>query len=180
MKTRLLVVICLVCMWVHASRCFAQAPAAQVASSFASLDSATIDNALMIVVPLAPKLVVLAARGPREEIYLFSLSKKQSRLVWHLSKFPPSVEAVDPTNLQIKYTDDGPVITLHGCAAHLCGGKGSSGAFTYSVDSGKMCSALANWDDRANRANFSYSCPGGTLTDPEKGLLDDMLREEGY
>jgi len=181
-KTRLLALGCcvFVCMCIFADRCCAQAGAEQFANSFASLGSARVDNALMITVPLAPKLVVLTARGPHEEIYLFSLTKEQPRVIWHLSQFPPSVESISPRNLQIRYTDDGPVITLHGCARHLCGGKGSAGAFTYSVASGRMCSALASWDDRANRADFSYSCPGGTVTDSEKGFLDGMLREEGY
>jgi hypothetical protein len=163
-----------------ATCCFGQAQAAQFASSFASLDRSAIYNELMIVDPVAPKVVVLAGSGSGEEIYVFSLSKKQSRIAWHLSQFPSSVEVISPRNLQVRYTDAGPVITLHGCARHLCGGKGSAGAFTYSTASGKMCSALASWDDRANRANVSYSCPGGTLTDLEKGLLDGMLREEGY
>jgi hypothetical protein len=179
-KIQLLTLLCLYMIALANRCCFAQARAGQFASSFGSLGRSTIYNELMIVDPIAPKVVVLAGHGTGEEIDVFSLSDNRSRIIWRLSEFPPSVEVIDPRDLQIKYTDAGPVITMHGCARHLCGGRGSAGAFTYFLTGKRMCSALANWDDRASRADFSYSCPGGMPTDQEKGLLDGMLREEGY
>jgi len=173
--------LCLVCMYALSICCFGQPQAPQFVQAFASLGQSNIDAVSMITEPgTPPMLVVLAARSSNEEIYLFSLSNKQSRVVWHLSPLPPSVEVINPINLKIEYTEAGPLITLHGCARHLCGGEGSAGAFTYSVATGKMCSALASWDSRTKRANIDYSCPGGKLTDLEKSLLDKMMKEEHY
>jgi hypothetical protein len=134
----------------------------------------------MVLDPINPKLVVLVGKGSGEEIYVFSITGKQPRVIWHLPDLTASVEVIDPGSLQIRYTDDGPVITLHGCARHLCGGKGSAGALTYSIASGRMCSALASWNSLLNRADIRYSSPGDSLTDLEKSFLDAMLREEGY
>jgi hypothetical protein len=180
MNVRKILSILFVCICIGASHGYGQAKAVQFANCFSALGSATIHNEFVIVDPGKPKIVVLAEEGAGEALYLFSLENGKSRVAWHLSKFPQSIEVIDPNNLQIKFTDDGPVITLHGCARHLCGGKGSAGALMYFIDKGKMCSAVANWDSRAKRANISYSSPSGPLTELEKGLLDDMLKDEGY
>jgi hypothetical protein len=91
------------------------------------------------------------------------------------------MKVIDPSNLRVVFTDDGPVILLHGCAPHLCGGNGLAGALTYVVNEHRMYTAYASWYNSTETGEIVYSpedsAPGYQA---QKKLLDDMLREEHY
>ena len=88
---------------------------------------------------------------------------------------------VDPLNFRVIPTDPGPAITLHGCAQHLCGGRGLAGSLfdVLTVDA----SVLHTQVGRQVRTKL-HLFTRQTIRRVRQGLaaayLSQMLSEEGY
>jgi hypothetical protein len=160
-----------------------QASSSSFAQAFNLLGASRIYNEIMIPDSLKPKVAVLyyvkgTAGG---SIGLLSISHEKVRTEWHLAQLPKFMEVIDPANLRVVITDDGPIILLHGCAVHLCGGKGLAGALTYVVNEHQMYTAYASWSNSTKSSKIVYSSGDASLEcQKQKKLLDDMLREEHY
>ena len=166
---------------VLASSALGQANSSLFAKAFSSLGASRIDNEIMISDNGNPSVVVLSKQASGENLSLLSMTDGKLRTEWHLAQLPQFMATVDPTALRVTMTDDGPVISLHGCAAHLCGGKGLAGALTYVVNQHRMYTAFASWSDSENTAKIVYSSGDSTpISDNQKKFLDSMLREEKY
>jgi hypothetical protein len=116
-------------------------------------------------------------------ISLMSIADGRIRTLWHLSQVPEFMAVLSPSELRIVSTADGPVIVLHGCARHLCGGEGLAGALTYAINERRMYTAYANaiWSDGKETVEIVYSPhEPGPKFEVQKRLLDGMLREENY
>ena len=126
MKTNILPIFLMILL---ASSVYGQASSSSFAQAFNALGASQIDNEIMIPNPLMPKVAVLyyVKGSSGRSISLLSLDHGKVRTEWHLAQLPEFMEAIDPANLRIASTDDGLVISLHGCAPHLCGGKGLAG-----------------------------------------------------
>jgi len=160
-----------------------QAGSSLFAQAFDSLGASRIDNVIMIPDPLKPKVVVLFYRKglDGESISLLSMSQGKVSKEWHLAQLPKSMGVIAPASLRVVTTDDGPVILAHGCAAHLCGGKGLAGALTYVINEHRMYTAYASWSNSTNTGRVVYSSEEATPAyRTQKKLLDEMLREENY
>ena len=166
-----------------ASSVYGQASSSSFAQAFNALGASQIDNEIMIPNPLMPKVAVLyyVKGSSGRSISLLSLDHGKVRTEWHLAQLPEFMEAIDPANLRIASTDDGLVISLHGCAPHLCGGKGLAGALIYVVNEHKMYTAFASWSSSTQTLKVVYSPEVSSPGDEaKKKLLDSMLRDEGY
>ena len=161
------------------SQLYGQATSSSFAEAFNSLGAPRIDNVIMIPDPLNPRVVVLYySLGPGESLSLMSLGHGSVHTEWHLAQLPEFMGVVSPANLRVIMTDDGPVISLHGCARHLCGGEGLAGALVYVVKERSMYSVYASWSSSTKTTKFIYSPehPG----EAQKKLLDAMMRDESY
>ena len=109
------------------------------------------------------------------------MAKGQVRTVWNLPQIPPFMSVIDPSHLSVTVSDDGPIISLHGCAPHLCGGEGLAGALTNVVNERRLYTAYASYDSSTKTTKFVYSPEDSTAEfEKQKKLLDGMLREERY
>jgi hypothetical protein len=170
------------CILLLTSQLSGQATSSSVAEVFNSLGASRIDNEIMIPDPLNPRIVVLYhSQDSGESLSLISLDHGNLRIEWHLTKLPEFMEVVSPADLEVTMTGNGPVIMLHGCARHLCGGEGLAGALTYVVNEHRLYSAYANWSSSTKTTQFVYSPDeSGHPNETQKKLLDAMLRDEGY
>jgi hypothetical protein len=163
------------------SQAYGQATSSIFVKVFDSLGASRIDNEIMIIDARNPKVVVLFAKGSSESISLFSMVDGRARTVWHLAHLPEFMSVIDPANLRVVITDDGPIILLHGCARHLCGGKGLAGALTYVVNEQRMYTAFASWSNSTQTLKVVYSPEDSAHGyEIQKKLLDSMLRDEDY
>lgn len=179
MKSNVLAMLFILLLTLTAS---GQASSSSFAKAFESLGASRIDNEIMITDPMSPKVVVLFyAKGAGESLSLLSIANGNVITEWNLAKLPDFMSVTAPHNLSVLMTDDGPIISLHGCAPHLCGGKGLAGALTYVVDEHRLYTASASWSASATSAKFVYSPEDSTHgREIQKKLLDSMLRDEGY
>jgi hypothetical protein len=163
------------------SQAYGQASSSLFAKAIDSLEASRIDNEIMITDSTNPKVVVLFAKGSRESLSLLSMSHGKVRTEWYLAKLPDFMSVIAPADLRVVTTDDGPVILLHGCARHLCGGEGVAGALTYVVNKHQIYTLFANWSVSTKTAKFVYSPEDSTPGfEVQKKLLDSMLRDENY
>lgn len=164
-----------------ASRSSGQTDASVLARAFDSLGKSQIQNAIFIADHANPRVVVLYTDGAKESLSVISLANGIARTEWHLSRLPDFMSVVDPANLEVKRTDSGPVILLHGCAPHLCGGRGLSGALAYVANENRMYTASANWEASTATTKFDYSAQEPTSNNMiTRKLLEKMLQDEGY
>jgi hypothetical protein len=160
---------------------FGQASPSLFAKAFISLGEVHIQNEIMITNSKHLGVVVLFKQSSGEGISLISMTDGQVRTIWHLAQLPAFMSVIDPSNLRVTTTEDGPVILLHGCALHLCGGKGLAGALTYVVNEHRVYTGFASWSSSTGTAKVVYSPHDATLRyEGQRKLLDSMLREEHY
>jgi hypothetical protein len=179
MKRNILAILFIVLV---ASRTYGQPSSSSFAQAFAALGASRIDNEVMITDPMSPKVVVLYyVKGSSESLTLLSMTHGRVRTEWRLKQLPEFMRVIAPSNLQVLLTEDGPVIVLHGCAPHLCGGKGLAGALTYVIKEHRMYSAYASWYNSTRTLDVVYSPEDPKLrSETQQKLLDSMLRDEGY
>jgi hypothetical protein len=161
---------------------FAQARSSLVAKAFSLLGESKILNAIMIYDWSNPAIVVMSLNGSKERLTLFSLAKGEVHVTWMLEPLPQFMAVAGPEHLEVVQTDTGPIITLHGCAAHLCGGQGLAGALAYDINDHRLYTAYASYNAPVvGKTTFVYSPEfSGSHHGEIKKLLDDMLRAEHY
>ncbi len=170
----------LICL-VFAQLALGQVSPSSLAKVFDSLGTVQVQNEILILDVGEPKVVVLSQQGSRESISLYSLTDGNIRNLWHLAKLPDFMAAINPSNLRVVKTDNGPVILLHGCARHLCGGKGLAGALAYEVNAKRLYTVFASWSSQDETTKIVYSPEDSTPEfKAQKKLLDNMLRDENY
>ena len=178
MKTRILAIELL---FASAIPIFGQGSASAFADAFNQLGKSTVYNIVVVSEPANPRIAILYGGSGGFGLALFSVVGDRSKATWKLGKVPDYMSVLDPANLRVTVGDEGPVILLHGCARHLCGGKGLAGAIAYDMDSGRMCSVYASWSSTAHTAKIVYE-PEATSDGCKRQveLLNSMLRVEGY
>lgn len=157
-----------------------QVNASLLAKAFGLLGSSRIDAAILVPHSDVPQLVVLSARRTGESLSLFSLTDGKVTRTWYLAHLPDFMSVIDPANLHVSLTDHGPVITLHGCAAHLCGSNGIAGALVYDINQHDPYTAYASWSSSARTTKFVYSTNTAHGHEIQLKLLNEMLKDEGY
>ena len=153
MKIRILAISLL---FASALPIFGQGSASAFADAFNQLGRSTVYNGVVISEPAKPRIAILYGNSGGFGLALFSVVGEHSKEIWKLSKVPDYMSVLDPSNLRVTGGDEEPVILLHGCARHLCGGHGLAGAIAYVVNSGRMCSVYASWSATAQTANFVF------------------------
>jgi hypothetical protein len=160
---------------------FGQGRAAAFSDAFNQLGSSTIYNVVLVSEPANPGAVILNSKVGGFGLTLFSLAGQRSKVRWKLDKIPDYMSVIDPSKLRVVIGDQGPVILLHGCARHLCGGQGLAGALAYVMKADRMCSAYASWSSTTKTTSIVYEPPVSDDTCKwQVGLLNSMLRDEGY
>lgn len=160
---------------------FAQADATSFVKAFKMLHRSKVEKAISFDDIVSPKLIVMYSQGQHTRVVMMSLENDRPRILWKLKNLPDFMAVHDSSDLKVIRTNNGPVIELHGCARHLCGGDGVAGAFTYSVDTRQFCTAMANTIKNKDSVTFSYGPPGvEERCRGSRPLLNQLLRKEGY
>ena len=147
---------------------------------FSLLGESQIANEIMVLGYPSTHFVVLYIHGDAVSLDVLTVTGQEIRKTWHLANIPDFMPVIDPRQLIVVNTDEGPVVTLHGCARHLCGGKGLAGALIYYINANRLCTVMANFRNATGRSDIVYSSDKNDINDTDKKLLAPMLHQEGY
>lgn len=153
-----------------------------IAGVFVRFGQATVLNEIFILPdPVHPSIAVLLDEPAGESISIISLEHGEWRTAGHLPHVPDFMTTVDPRNFRVITTENGPIVSLHGCATHLCGGQGLAGALIYVINTNHLYTAYASYNSSTRATKFVYKPETPTSEFmAQKQYLDDMLRKENY
>jgi hypothetical protein len=140
------------------------------AGAFARFGQARVLNEIFIPDLGHPRIAVLLDERTRMSISIISLDNREWRSVWHLPQIQDFMAVIDPRNVRVLTTENGPIVLLHGCASHLCGGKGLAGALVYVINTNHLYTAYASYNGSTHTTEFVYT--------PESPTSESMAQKQ--